>query len=135
MFPPISGMCKNTQIVNANLEPTTDLEHRFLAIVLPALTLSTHLLLSLSFALPGAEQTWAFWSLIYNGLAAFASVLGLIGALRVSSSLRSPDEQLECSSSICAYFNLKTRPLTRACSCCPSSCQPIPSSTPPRYPL
>jgi hypothetical protein len=59
---------------------------RFLAIILPALTLSTHLLLSLSLALPGDEQAWAFWSLSYNGLAALASVLGLIGAVRVSSS-------------------------------------------------
>lgn len=58
---------------------------RFLAIVLPALTLSTHLLLSLSFALPGDDKTWAFWSLTYNGLAAVASVLGLVGAVRVSS--------------------------------------------------
>ncbi|KAF1927426.1 uncharacterized protein M421DRAFT_421835 [Didymella exigua CBS 183.55] len=56
---------------------------RFLAIILPALTLSTHLLLSLSFALPGNDKTWAFWSLTYNGLAAWASVLGLIGALRL----------------------------------------------------
>ena len=58
---------------------------RFLAIILPALTLSTHLLLSLSFALPGDERAWAVWSLSYNGLAALASVLGLIGAVRVSS--------------------------------------------------
>lgn len=57
---------------------------RFLAIVLPALSLSTHLLLSLSFALPGDDQTWASWSLIYNGLAAVVSVLGLVGAVRVS---------------------------------------------------
>ena len=71
--------------------------NRFLAIILPALTLSTHLLLSLSFALPGDDQTWAFWSLIYNGLAAFASVLGLIGALRVSSPLHSTDEKLRRS--------------------------------------
>jgi hypothetical protein len=56
---------------------------RFLAIILPALTLSTHLLLSLSLALPGDEQAWAFWSLSYNGLAALASVLGLIGAVRL----------------------------------------------------
>ncbi|KAF2995587.1 hypothetical protein E8E13_004650 [Curvularia kusanoi] len=60
---------------------------RFLAIILPALTLSTHLLLSLSFALPGTEQTWAFWSLSYNGLAAIASVLGLIGAVRLLPKL------------------------------------------------
>lgn len=63
--------------------------NRFLAIILPALTLSTHLLLSLSFALPGDDQTWAFWSLMYNGLAAFSSVLGLVGALRVSCLLHS----------------------------------------------
>lgn len=60
---------------------------RFLAIILPALTLSTHLLLSLSFALPGDDQTWAFWSLVYNGLAAFSSVLGLVGALRLLPKL------------------------------------------------
>jgi hypothetical protein len=56
----------------------------FLAIVLPALTLSTHVLLSLSFALPADDQARAFVSLVYNGLAALASVLGLFGAVRVS---------------------------------------------------
>lgn len=66
---------------------------RFLAIILPALTLSTHLLLSLSFALPGDSQTWAFWSLMYNGTAAFASILGLVGAVRVSSPLRGTGKQ------------------------------------------
>ncbi|KAF1357718.1 hypothetical protein EJ07DRAFT_127525 [Lizonia empirigonia] len=60
---------------------------RFLAIILPALTLSTHLLLSLSFALPGDSQTWAFWSLMYNGTAAFASILGLVGAVRLLPKL------------------------------------------------
>jgi hypothetical protein len=59
---------------------------RFLALMLPTLTLATHLLLSLSFALLGDDQGWAFWSLIYNGTAAFASLLGLVGAVRVSSS-------------------------------------------------
>lgn len=56
----------------------------FLAIVLPTLTLSTHLLLSLSFALPSEDQAHPCWSLLYNGLAALASVLGLVGAIRVS---------------------------------------------------
>jgi hypothetical protein len=60
---------------------------RFLAIVLPALTLSTHVLLSLSFALPADDQARAFVSLVYNGLAALASVLGLFGAVRLVPSL------------------------------------------------
>jgi hypothetical protein len=57
---------------------------RFLAILLPALTLCTHTLLALSFALPGSEQYRAFWSLSYNVVAAGASILGLVGAVRVS---------------------------------------------------
>ncbi|KAF9691591.1 hypothetical protein EKO04_010283 [Ascochyta lentis] len=60
---------------------------RFLAIILPALTLSTHLLLSLSSTLPGDDRTWAFWSLVYNGTAALASVLGLVGAVRLLPNL------------------------------------------------
>ncbi|UPX21270.1 uncharacterized protein EKO05_0011461 [Ascochyta rabiei] len=60
---------------------------RFLAIILPALTLSTHLLLSLSSALPGYDRTWPFWSLVYNGTASLASVLGLVGAIRVLPKL------------------------------------------------
>lgn len=56
---------------------------RFLAVVLPILTLLTHLLLCTSFALPGNDSTFAFWSLVYNVLAASASILGLVGAIRV----------------------------------------------------
>ncbi|EAT79621.2 hypothetical protein SNOG_12821 [Parastagonospora nodorum SN15] len=59
---------------------------RFLAIVLPTLTLCTHTLLAFSFALPGSEQYRAFWSLVYNSLAACASILGLIGAVRLIPS-------------------------------------------------
>lgn len=57
--------------------------YRFLAIVLPTLTFCTHILLAVSFALPGTEQYRAFWSLVFNVIAAGASVLGLIGAVRV----------------------------------------------------
>lgn len=59
---------------------------RFLAIVLPTLTFFTHSLLALSSALPGTEPYRAFWSLIYNVIAASTSVLGLIGAVRVIPS-------------------------------------------------
>ncbi|KAF2126112.1 hypothetical protein P153DRAFT_323159 [Dothidotthia symphoricarpi CBS 119687] len=55
---------------------------RFLAVLLPVLTLSTHLLLCTSFALPDNDPTRAFWSFVYNVLAASASILGLIGAVR-----------------------------------------------------
>jgi hypothetical protein len=61
-------------------------QSRFLAILLPALTLCTHTLLVLSFALPGSEQYRALWSLSYNVAAAGASMLGLVGAVRVSGS-------------------------------------------------
>lgn len=57
---------------------------RFLAIILPSLTLCTHTLLALSFALPGNEQRTVYWSLGYNVAASGASVLGLVGAVRVS---------------------------------------------------
>lgn len=67
--------CSVTLIASSN---------RFLAIVLPTLTLCTHTLLALSFALPGNEQYRASWSLTYNVIAAGASILGLIGAVRVS---------------------------------------------------
>ncbi|KAJ4982880.1 hypothetical protein SVAN01_11614, partial [Stagonosporopsis vannaccii] len=53
----------------------------FLAITLPASTLPTHLLLFLCFVLLRDDQTWVSWSLIYNGTATFASVLGLVGAI------------------------------------------------------
>ncbi|KAF2821405.1 hypothetical protein CC86DRAFT_448870 [Ophiobolus disseminans] len=56
---------------------------RFLAILLPSLTLCTHTLLALSFILPGSEQYRAYWSLSYNVIAAGASVAGLIGAVRL----------------------------------------------------
>ncbi|KAH7408687.1 hypothetical protein DE146DRAFT_675694 [Phaeosphaeria sp. MPI-PUGE-AT-0046c] len=59
---------------------------RFLAIVLPTLTFFTHTLLALSSALPGTEQYRAFWSLIFNVIAAGASVLGLVGAVRLVPS-------------------------------------------------
>ncbi|KAF2030745.1 hypothetical protein EK21DRAFT_100228 [Setomelanomma holmii] len=57
---------------------------RFLAILLPGLTLCTHTLLALSFALPGSEQ--AFWSFVYNVFAAGASILGLMGAVKLIPS-------------------------------------------------
>ncbi|KAH7076164.1 hypothetical protein FB567DRAFT_608837 [Paraphoma chrysanthemicola] len=57
---------------------------RFLAILLPALTLCTHTLLALSFALPGSEQ--AFWSFVYNLCAAGASIFGLFGAVKLIPS-------------------------------------------------
>jgi hypothetical protein len=60
------------------------LQYRFLAILLPTLTLCTHTLLALSFLLPGTEQYRAIWSLVFNVVAASASILGLIGAVRVS---------------------------------------------------
>jgi len=59
---------------------------RFLAIVLPTLTFFTHTLLALSFALPGTEQYRAFWSLVFNVIAAGASILGFIGAVRLIPS-------------------------------------------------
>ncbi|KAL5115361.1 hypothetical protein ACEQ8H_006737 [Pleosporales sp. CAS-2024a] len=59
---------------------------RFLAMVLPTLTLCTHTLLAISFALPGSEPSRAFWSLIYNVFAAGASILGMIGAIRLIPS-------------------------------------------------
>jgi hypothetical protein len=58
---------------------------RLLAIVLPSLTLCTHTLLALSFILPGADLDRAYFSVVYNVLAACASILGLIGAVRVST--------------------------------------------------
>ena len=67
-----------------SVPPLLTSHDRFLAIVLPTLTLCTHTLLAFSFALPGSEQYRAFWSLVYNSLAACASILGLIGAVRVS---------------------------------------------------
>jgi hypothetical protein len=63
--------------------PHLTISHSFLATILPILTLCTHTLLALSFALPGSDQYHAFWSLVYNVLAAGSSMLGLIGAIRV----------------------------------------------------
>lgn len=62
---------------------------RFLALVLPGLTVSTHILLALSFALPGSDlgRDRASFSLIYNVLAGGASLLGLVGATRLIPSL------------------------------------------------
>lgn len=84
-------MCNNA-LFESRVENRELTVCRFLAIILPILTLATHLLLSVSFALPGHDGTWAFWSLSYNGLAACASVLGLIGALRVSNHLGTTDK-------------------------------------------
>ncbi|CAG5179240.1 uncharacterized protein ALTATR162_LOCUS9103 [Alternaria atra] len=56
---------------------------RFLAIVLPALTLCTHTLLALSFLLPGSDLDRASFSVTYNVLAGSASILGLLGAIRL----------------------------------------------------
>jgi hypothetical protein len=71
----------------ASFTHLTTLLYRFLAIVLPTLTFFTHTLLALSFALPGTEQYRAFWSLVFNVVAAGASVLGLIGAVRVRNTV------------------------------------------------
>ncbi|KAF1938304.1 hypothetical protein EJ02DRAFT_457987 [Clathrospora elynae] len=60
---------------------------RFLAIVLPALTLCTHTLLALSFILPSANPDRALFSITYNLLAGSASILGLVGAIRLKPSL------------------------------------------------
>ncbi|KAH7374253.1 hypothetical protein BKA66DRAFT_422721 [Pyrenochaeta sp. MPI-SDFR-AT-0127] len=62
---------------------------RFLAIVLPGLTVSTHILLALSFALPGSDigRDRALLSLMYNVLAGSASILGLVGAIRLIPGL------------------------------------------------
>jgi hypothetical protein len=57
---------------------------RFLAILLPSLTLCTHTLLALSFVLPGADLDRAVFSVAYNVLAGTASIFGIIGAVRVS---------------------------------------------------
>lgn len=67
----------------ASFTQLTTILNRFLAIVLPTLTFFTHTLLALSFALPGTEQYRAFWSLVFNVIAAGASILGFIGAVRV----------------------------------------------------
>jgi hypothetical protein len=63
------------------------LNFRFLAIVLPSLTLCTHTLLVLSAILPGADITCAFFTLAYNALAGSASILGLVGAIRLQPCL------------------------------------------------
>ncbi|RYO16199.1 hypothetical protein AA0111_g11464 [Alternaria arborescens] len=60
---------------------------RFLAIVLPSLTLCTHTLLALSFLLPGSDLDRASFSISYNVLAGSASILGLLGAVRLLPSL------------------------------------------------
>ncbi|KAH8704575.1 hypothetical protein GQ44DRAFT_716536 [Phaeosphaeriaceae sp. PMI808] len=59
------------------------LQTRLLAIVLPILTMSTHILLALSIAIPGGEPNHTSWSLSYNVLAAGASMVGLIGAVKL----------------------------------------------------
>ncbi|KAI4702992.1 hypothetical protein J4E81_001866 [Alternaria sp. BMP 2799] len=58
---------------------------RFLAVVLPSLTLCTHTLLALSFLLPGSDPNRAVFSITYNAIAGSASILGLVGAIRVST--------------------------------------------------
>jgi len=57
--------------------------------VLPSLTLCTHTLLALSFLLPGSDPTRAVFSITYNAIAGSASILGLVGAIRVSKPLSS----------------------------------------------
>ncbi|KAF2844874.1 hypothetical protein T440DRAFT_473088 [Plenodomus tracheiphilus IPT5] len=66
---------------------TEQSQTRFLAIVLPTLTLCTHTLLALSSVLPGSDPDRACFSLLYNALAAGASILGLLGAIRLVPSL------------------------------------------------
>ncbi|KAF1847560.1 uncharacterized protein K460DRAFT_402907 [Cucurbitaria berberidis CBS 394.84] len=66
---------------------TEQAQTRFLAIVLPGLTLCTHILLALSFALPGAAPDHAFSSFLYNVFAAGASILGVVGAVKLIPSL------------------------------------------------
>ncbi|KAI4912021.1 hypothetical protein J4E90_006840 [Alternaria incomplexa] len=56
---------------------------RFLAVVLPSLTLCTHTLLALSFLLPGSDPNRAVFSITYNAIAGSASILGLVGAIRL----------------------------------------------------
>ncbi|EDU42691.1 hypothetical protein PtrSN002B_007498 [Pyrenophora tritici-repentis] len=60
---------------------TEQSQMRFLAVVLPALTLCAHTLLALSFILPGSDLDSACFSLTYNVLAGCASTLGLVGAV------------------------------------------------------
>lgn len=52
--------------------------------MLPCLTFCTHSLLALSFILPGSDLDDAYLSVAYNVLACCASILGLVGAIRVS---------------------------------------------------
>ncbi|KAL1796384.1 hypothetical protein ACET3X_004924 [Alternaria dauci] len=66
---------------------TEQKQMRFLAIVLPSLTLCTHTLLALSFLLPGSDLERASFSISYNVLAGSASILGLVGAVRLLPSL------------------------------------------------
>lgn len=66
---------------------TEQAQTRFLAIILPTLTLCTHLLLALSSVLPSSDPERALFALVYNGLAASASVLGLLGAIRLLPGL------------------------------------------------
>ncbi|KAF1831443.1 hypothetical protein BDW02DRAFT_591119 [Decorospora gaudefroyi] len=66
---------------------TEQSQTRFLAIVLPTLTLCTHTLLALSFLLPGADLDRAFLSVIYNVMAGSASILGLVGAIKLIPKL------------------------------------------------
>lgn len=68
---------------------TEQSQTRFLAIVLPLLTLCTHTLLALSSILPGSDPDRAVFSFIYNILAVGASILGLIGAVRLLPSFLS----------------------------------------------
>ncbi|KAI8942000.1 hypothetical protein NX059_000108 [Plenodomus lindquistii] len=70
-----------------SLLTTEQSQTRFLAIVLPALTLCTHTLLALSSVLPGSDPDRALFSLVYNVLAASASLLGLLGAIRLLPTL------------------------------------------------
>jgi hypothetical protein len=124
----------------------TDMVSRFLAIVLPSLTLCTHTLLALSFLLPGSDLDRASFSISYNVLAGSASILGLLGAVRVSQAL--PRDLCDCPLAVYLVVSSRLRSEsqshvhsshesanTRCCSYYQASCQLTQSSTRPRCPL
>lgn len=124
----------------------TDMVSRFLAIVLPSLTLCTHTLLALSFLLPGSDLDRASFSISYNVLAGSASILGLLGAVRVSQAL--PHDLCDCLLAVYLAVSSRLRSEsqsqvhsshesanTRCCSYYQASCQLTQSSTRPRCPL
>ncbi|KAH9867857.1 hypothetical protein IAQ61_007161 [Plenodomus lingam] len=91
---------------------TEQSQTRFLAIVLPALTLCTHTLLALSSILPGSDPDRAFFSLVYNFLAVCASILGLLGAVRLLPSLVSIYTLVHTITLSFATFALLNAPLS-----------------------